>query len=517
MKRWVIVVIAIVVVAIGIYFLGRFRNQRQAVALADFQTVPAERGDLTATVGATGVVRANQSALLAWQTSGTVDKVEVAVGEAVSVDQLLASLQQTSLPQNVILAQADLVSAQKALDDLLNSQLQQARAQQAVEDARQALEDVVNPELAQAKALEALANAQKAVENAERTLRWAQSPASQSYIDEAEAQVILAKDALDQAQEKYTPYENKPQDNLIRARLLAELSAAQQQYDATVRNLNSLQGTASETDQAVAAANLEKVKAELLEAEREWERVKGGSSEADIALLEAQLDDAQREWERLKDGPDPEDIAAAQARVAAVEASIKQSRVIAPFEGVITDVQSKSGDQVSPGTPAFRLDDLSHLLVDVQVSEVDINRITVGQDVNLIFDAILNREYNGKVTEVAMVGTNNQGVVDFTVTVELIDADEAVKPGMTAAVNIVVSQLEDVLLVPNRAVRVLEGERVVYLLRDDQAEPVNITLGASSETASEVLEGELEVGELIIINPPTEFEQNGPPPFVRGR
>jgi len=170
---------------------------------------------------------------------------------------------------------------------------------------------------------------------------------------------------------------------------------------------------------------------------------------------------------------------------------------------------------VAPGVQAFRLDDLTHLLVDVQVSEVDINRIQIGQPVTLIFDAILDREYNGVVIEVALVGSLTQGVVDFTVTVELTDADAAVKPGMTAAVNIVVSQLEDVLLLPNRAVRVLEGQRVVYVLRGTNPDPVKVTLGASSETMSEVLDGELSVGDQIILNPPTVFDQSGPPPFVQ--
>lgn len=513
MRKWIIGIIVIAIIVAGVvYFLGPFREQRQAAAMANMQTVSAEIGDLTATIGATGVVRANQTALLSWQTSGTVDTVNVKVSDEASRDQVLATLEQTSLPQSVILAQADLVSAQKALDDLMNSQLQQASALQAVEEAEQALKDARNPELLQAQAAEAIAQAQKAVENAERAVRWSKSPASQSKIDEAEAQVTLAKDSLDKANEKYRPYAGRPEDNVTRAALLAEAAAAQQIYDAAVRQLNSLQGTASDTDIAVQEANLATAQAQLLEAQREWERVKDGPSEADIALLEAQLEDAQREYERVKDGPDPDDIAVAEARVAAAQATVDMVRITAPFDGIVTAVDSKPGDQVAPGTPAFRLDDVSHMLVDVQVSEVDINRIREGQDALLSFDAILNKEYQGVVNEVALVGTSNQGVVDFVVTVELIDPDEDVKPGMTAAVNIIVDQLDNVLLVPNRAVRVEEGERVVYVLKDGQPEPVAIQLGSSSETVSEVIGGDIEVGDPIILNPPsTFFNQNGPP------
>jgi len=515
MRKWIIVIIVVVAVAVGVFAWSRIRSRNLAAAQGEFQTVSLEQGDLTATVGATGVVHANQTANLNWQTTGTLETVNVREGDGVSTGQVLAELDQNSLSQSVILAQADLVSAKKAMDDLLNSNLQAAQALQALEQAEQALEDALDPDQARARAGEALATAVKAVEEAERLVRNAQSPASQSYIDEAKAQVVLAKEALDRAKERYAPYENKPEDNLTRAQLLSAVSAAQQRYDAAVRILNSLQGTASETDQAIAEANLAKAQAQLTQAQREWDRVKDGVSPADIALLEAQVDDARREWERLKDGPAPEDIAAAEARVTAAQAAIDQAHLVAPFDGIVTVVESKPGDQVSPGTLAFRLDDLSRLLVDVQVSEVDINRIQPGQDVRVVFDAILDREYQGTVTEVALVGTSSQGVVDFTVTVELTGADEFVKPGMTAAVNIVVDKLSNVPLIPNRAVRVQEGQRVVYVLRNGRPEPVEVTLGASSDTMSQLLEGDIQPGEQILLNPPAVFEQNGPPPFVQ--
>jgi HlyD family secretion protein len=229
---------------------------------------------------------------------------------------------------------------------------------------------------------------------------------------------------------------------------------------------------------------------------------------------QAMLADSQREYERLKDGPHPDDVAGAEARVAAAQAVLDLAKVIAPFDGTVTDVTNQVGDRVSIGTPAFRLDDLSQLLVDVQVSEVDIDRIQPGQDVNLTFDAILGKEFNGVVKEVSPVGTNAQGIVEFIVVVELIDSDQDIKPGMTAAVNIVADQLDDVVLVPNRAVRVSDGQRVVYVLRDGELEPVEISLGASSDTYSEVSDGELRLGDTVVLNPPQSFDTNGPPPFV---
>lgn len=513
MKRaiWIIGIIALLV---GAYFVYRaYSNAQNAQAAQEsLQTVALEEGTLAATIGATGTVRANQSATLGWQTSGTVDQVNVRTGDQVEKDQELSNLSLTSLAQNVILAQADLVSAQKALDDLLNSQVQGAQAYQTVENAQQALEDAQNPELAQASAIKAIADAQKLVETAERNLRISQSSASKSSIDEARANVTLTKDRLDRAQDKYDPYANRPESNVTRATLLSALSAAQQQYDAAVRQLNSLEGTAGDIDIAVRQAELDTAQAQVIEALREWERIKDGTSPADITLLEAQLADAQREWERLKDGPDPEDLAAAQARVAATQATLDQAHILAPFTGTITDVNSKPGDQVNPGTPAFRLDDLSHLWVDVEVSEVDINQVQSGQPAILTFDAILAKEYNGEVVEVSPVGTETQGVVNFKVTVELTDADADVRPGMTSAVEIVVSQLDNALLVPNQAVRAEEGKRMVYILGENgELTSIEVTLGASSDRHSQLLEGDLQPGDLIVLNPPIDFFSGGPP------
>ncbi len=147
------------------------------------------------------------------------------------------------------------------------------------------------------------------------------------------------------------------------------------------------------------------------------------------------------------------------------------------------------------------------MLVDVEIPEVDINRVQVNQSATITFDAIQTKQYEGKVVEVARVGNSGEGVVNFTVKVELINPDDQVLPGMTAAVNIIVNQLNDVLLIPNRAVRLLEGERVVYVLRDNLPVVVPIKIGASSDTYSELAEGEIAENELIILNPPTDISR----------
>ena len=163
------------------------------------------------------------------------------------------------------------------------------------------------------------------------------------------------------------------------------------------------------------------------------------------------------------------------------------------------------------------MDDLSHLLIDLEVSEVDINSLSVGQEVTVNFDAVQGKDYRGVVVAVAGAGTSSSGSVDFKVTVELTDADELVKPGMTAAVLIQVRNVEDALLVPNRAVRVVNSQRVVYVLTnaDGTLNPVEVRLGATSDIYSEVVGGNLQEGDQIVLNPPATTEL-GPGSSMRG-
>jgi HlyD family secretion protein len=409
-RVWLGVALLLVIVAVLIIG-GRGRNN----ASAAFQTSPLERGELTASIGATGSVRAAQSAVLNWQTTGTVERVAAKVGDRVRKGVVLANLAMESVPQSVIQAQANLVTAQRALDDAMS-----------VTSSAQAAIDLDEAEEVYKKAYD-----------------YRLSLNGKQWIEEVRI--------------KYVGGEAVPEVKWYRGYV----------DEQTIQD-----------------------------------------AENSLALKKAELDDARRRYDRLKDGPDPNDIAAAQANVDAAQATLNMARILSPIDGTVTRADPLLGDQVSAGTLAFRVDDLSRLLVDVEVSEIDINSVETGQPVTLTLDAIANATYHGTVEQVAQAGDTSAGAVIFTVTARMTDADASVKPGMTAAVNIIVNQVEDQLLVPNRAVRLVDGERVVYVLIDGRPEQVSITLGASSDTESVLTGGELKEGDLIILNPPS---QNGGP------
>jgi HlyD family secretion protein len=409
-KTWIIVGVGVVVLLAAAFFFIRNGSQEESA----FQTAVAERGALQATVGATGSVRARQSAVLVWETTGIVEKVNVSVGDEISKNKTLASLAKSSLNQSVILAEADLASAQKALEDLLNSDTARAQALRTLDAAEEEYEDAYNYRLGL---------------NGKITI-------ADTYLLNGVPKVRYTKGYAD-----------------------AE--------------------TIADADEK-------------------------------LALADAQLNDARRNYERVKDGVDLADVAAAEARVAAAQSTRDMARIIAPFDGTVTQADPAVGDQVSTGTVAYRVDDLTHLLVDVQVSEVDINSVFIDQDATLTFDAVLGRTdpYHGKVVKVSQAGDNVQGVVSFTITVELTDPDEYVKPGMTAAVSIIIEEVKDVILIPNRAVRLVNEERVAYLLVDGQPKSVPVTLGATDGINSALAGGDIKEGDPIILNPPS---MNGGP------
>ena len=519
MKRTLLVILTLALLAVagfaGFRALNARAQQAQGVA---YETQPARRDDLKVSVSATGVVRAAQSALLLWQAPGTVESVNVKIGDTVTAGQVLASLELTSLPRALILAGADVGEAQRALDDVLQSQTQQARAQQAVQQAEQALEDALSPQGAQASAFEAVAQAQKAVESAQRNLDILQTPASPQAIDAARATLLLWENVLKNTRQEIERVNDKLKNasatrmtgesrdlyEALRLDLAQRLVKYQRRYEDAQQRYQRLLQPPDPHDLEVAQADLALAQAQLAQAQREQERLKDGADPADIAVLQAQLDDARRLAERLKGGPDPDEVAAARARLAAAQAALDMARQTAPFDGVVTAVDVQPGDIVSAGASAFRLDDLSALLVELKVSEVDINRIQPGQAASLSFDAIPGVTYAGVVKEVPAVGDLDDGVVSFRIKVAMSAADSHVRPAMTTSAAIVVTELKDALLVPAQSVRFLAGQRVVYVLRDDQLVPVQLVLGLSSGGEVQVLEGDLQPGEEVVLNPPVQ-------------
>jgi HlyD family secretion protein len=450
-RGWLYIILAIVVIGGAAFYYTR--GQGQSNQQATYQTATVTRGSITQSVSSSGSVRSMQSAQVDWQTSGQVSKVEVQVGQQVQAGQELEVLDPTSVSPSVLNAQQTLVDAENSLQSLQTSTLTTTQAQQA------------------------LANAQAAYTTAQNALSALQVPtnANNTTIKQDQADLLLAQQQLQKMESQYGTLTKLQPTNKTKANKVLRLATAQTAVDNAQKTLDLAQGSPSANDIAVAQANL--------------------------AVAQSQLNDAQQAYDKVKNGVTPDSLAAAQAAVDAAQATVNEIRLTAPISGTVTSVANLPGDLVSSGTSGVQIDNLSSQFVDVVVSEIDINKIKVGQAVQLSFDAIPNKTYNGKVTTVGTVGTSSQGVVNFPVTVQLTDADAQVKPGMSAAVSIDVATDKNVLLVPNQAVRSLGSQHTVTVLYQGQLIPVQVTVGISNDTTTEISGGQLKEGDTIVLNP----------------
>jgi HlyD family secretion protein len=447
-------------------------------------------------------VRSSQSVEVNWQTTGKVGSVSANIGQPVQAGDELAALDPSSLPTSIIQAQSDLIDAQDALEELQKPQpLEIAQAQSALEDAKSALNDLLNPsETAIAEAQTAVLDAQEAVDTAQGHvdgLKYAR--ASQETIAAAQAAYLVAQSEVNRLEKIYNKTKGDPTRDAGKALALSNLEAARTRRDRALANLNWYQGKPTQAEIDKKNTDLALAKAQLADAQEALQKLTNPTAE-DIALAEAVVADAQQTLDTLKAGPTQNDLTVARTRVTLAQAALSQARLTAPFAGTITDIHVMAGDMVSSGKAAFRIDDLSRLYVDLQVSEVDVLQIQTGQAATLTFDAVSDKEYHGKVTKIGLVGSVSQGVVNYPVTVEITDADASVLPGMTAAVSIVVAQQADVLVVPNQAIHSTGTQRTVTVLFEGQQISVPVTVGLVGDAATEVTGNSLREGDEVVVN-----------------
>jgi len=421
-----------------------------------FETEALRKGDLTAQVVANGAVRPNRSRDLSWKINGVVEQVNAGLGDAVTQGQVLARLSADSLPQSVLSARADLYNARQNLDKLREGHPEKlATAYQELVDARKTLEDAKN------KHARLLADKRSA---------------DPLEIENARLEYLRLNQSMEDVQQQLDAVGYYAEDPFV-LDLQASAIKLKGQRDNALYRYQYLTGKPSKLE-------IEKARAALETAQAKFEQ-------------------AQRTYDRLRDGLSSGEVNAAQASIDAAQATLKQTELLAPFDGILTLVKTHAGDSTETDALALRVEDRSHFFVDVSISEIDVNRVKIGQPVTVTFDAAYGREYRGVVTEVGISGVSNQGLVSYPVVIELEQPDEYIKSGMTAAVRVQVDAVRDVLMVPNRAVRMVDGDRVVYVLRGENPLPeqVKIKLGISSETLSQVLEGDLQPGDNVVLNP----------------
>ena len=222
-------------------------------------------------------------------------------------------------------------------------------------------------------------------------------------------------------------------------------------------------------------------------------------------VLEQQVDAAKAYWKTAK-----LNLEIAELSLESAELNLEKAVIVAPFDGVVTDITITEGKDVSTATlatPAITLVDTSEIEMRGFIDEIDIAMVKVGQAANIILDALPDEEVNGEVAFISLVGTTLAGVVSYDTTITLENPLGGLKDGMSATAEVIIERRDDVLLIPNRAIWGTLANPKAVVLVDGQQEEREITLGLTDGINTEVLSG-LEEGEKVII-PTAKERQDG--------
>mgnify|MGYP001092900624 FL=1 len=173
-----------------------------------------------------------------------------------------------------------------------------------------------------------------------------------------------------------------------------------------------------------------------------------------------------------------ESLRSAEISMQNLQDAMNNYTITAPISGTIIEKDAKAGDAVKAGDTLCIVYDLSYLEMNINVDELQISSISVGQKVQITADAVPDKTYVGTVTRVSMKGASNGGTTTYPVSIRIDDTD-GLRPGMNANAEIVVAKADNALVVPNAAV--VRGSYVLVTKDSPSA--------ANADTAMEAPEG----------------------------
>ncbi|PWT81128.1 MAG: hypothetical protein C5B44_04310, partial [Acidobacteria bacterium] len=384
-----------VIAAIGFYFWGS-----QASA-AEYLTARVDRGNLRNTVTATGTLQAVTTVQVGSQASGTISALYADFNSTVKKGQVIGQLDPAVSKAQVDQARANLEQAR--------ANLQQARA--GVASSHAAISD------AQAKALAANSTAQS----------------EQAGVSSARANVAVLKAQLDDAASFL-----HQQEALVKAGVIAQrdLETAQTSYKAAEAKYN----------QGVAQLNQAQLGQE-------------SAASAGIAQSQAQVQQTKAQSQQAQ-----AQVAQAQAQVQQAEAALNLAQVnlahttiVSPIDGVVVSRDVNVGQTVAASLSAPTLftiaNDLTQMQVIANIDQADIGLVEQAKSVKFTVDAFPGQEYQGTIQQMRLNPQTVQNVVTYNVVIDVKNPEQKLKPGMTANLTITIDERNNVLKVPNAALR----------------------------------------------------------------
>ncbi|KOH43856.1 efflux RND transporter periplasmic adaptor subunit [Sunxiuqinia dokdonensis] len=199
--------------------------------------------------------------------------------------------------------------------------------------------------------------------------------------------------------------------------------------------------------------------------------------------------------------------------IARYEEAIAATRITTPEDGIVMFGKNWNGskyskdDEISIWRPLIAtLPDMSSVISETYVKEIDISKLSKGDSVNITIEALPNKSYSGEVNYIAAIGEDHPGfeMKVFKVIVRFHDSDDALKPGMTCINHIVFDHYRDHPLIPVDAVYRDSIQSIVYLKSGGEVIKQPVELGAENKGMTVVLDG-LQEGDRILMNPPEDM------------
>ncbi len=500
MRRSLLVIVVLVVLVGATWWSYSQLSPSRGGASSDVEGehITVRRGTILATVEASGNVAPNRQVVLTFRTPGQVAAILVEEGQNVRAGDVLARLDTAELELAVRQAEVNVRAAEARLRQLRRpgTPAEVAAAEAALRSAQE--------NLARVKAgpsPEEIAAARAQVEAAEAALQRLLAGPDEAQVAQAKATLAQAEAALRQAQAAYDAVAHRPDVAMLPQAL--QLEQATIEYErAKAAYEQALKGPSEE--------QIKQARAQVEQARATLKRLLESPTPADIAAAEAQVAQAEANLKRLTEGASPDEIAAQEAQVEQARLALEQARlnlqgaeIRAPFDGTVVALGAKEGEVVSAATPVVTLADLSRFELEVTVDEMDIALVEAGDPVTITLDAYRDTPMRGTVIYVAPVpAADRQGVVSFPVRIELdlATAPGPVRAGMTASAEIIVQQLDNVLIVPNRAISVdrTTGRLTVLKLEGGVPVPVEVATGLRGRAYTEIVAG-LEEGDVVVI------------------
>ena len=183
----------------------------------------------------------------------------------------------------------------------------------------------------------------------------------------------------------------------------------------------------------------------------------------------------------------------------------EEFQVRSPINGTVLEILVNAGEIITSGTATFgggtvlmKLADLSRMIVKAKINEVNIPRVAVNQEVDIRLDALPGQQFKGRVTAIAAQGVKEENIVTYDVTIAIANSNSALKPMLTANVDIVTKRLDDVLTIPLEVLQVKNGDDVVEVLTNGTPKSRKVRVAFRTDTQAVITKGLQEHDQVVI-------------------